>query len=53
MDNMRKNTVIEYAEFVNRVMIDTDLSQEDIKIGLCLLHELLTEIKQTDDIKLD
>ena len=36
-----KKTALECAEFVSRLMIDSDLSEKDVKIGLCLLHELL------------
>ena len=36
---------IEKAEFVNRLMIDAYLSEDDIKIGLCLLHDILLKMK--------
>ena len=32
---------IERAEFVSRLMIDAELSERDLKIGLCLLREIL------------
>ena len=42
MDKITKNYIkLECAEFVSRLMIDSDLSEKDVKIGLCLLHELL------------
>ncbi|WP_085247396.1 hypothetical protein [Gilliamella mensalis] len=40
---------LEQAEFVNKLMIDAELSEDDIKIGLCLLHELLLKIKSRND----
>ncbi|MWN89851.1 hypothetical protein GQ597_03885 [Gilliamella sp. Pra-s65] len=50
MDEITKNDIkLEQAEFVNRLMIDTELSEYDIKIGLCLLHELLLKIKNRND----
>lgn len=39
---------IEKAEFVNRLMIDAYLSEDDIKIGLCLLHDILLKMKNAD-----
>ncbi|MWN89880.1 hypothetical protein GQ597_04030 [Gilliamella sp. Pra-s65] len=36
-----KNVKLEQAELINRLMIDAELSNNDIKIGLCLLHEIL------------
>ena len=42
MDEITKNYIkLERAEFVSRLMIDSDLSEKNVKIGLCLLHELL------------
>ena len=42
MDEITKNYIkLERAEFVSRLMIDSNLSEKDVKIGLCLLHELL------------
>ena len=38
---------IERAEFVSRLMIDADLSERDLKIGLCLLHEILLRAMNT------
>lgn len=50
VDEITKNDIkLEQAEFVNRLMIDTELSEYDIKIGLCLLHELLLKIKNRND----
>ncbi|MCO6549586.1 MAG: hypothetical protein J6580_02770 [Gilliamella sp.] len=50
MDEITKNDIkLEQAEFVNRLMIDTELSEYDIKIGLCLLHELLLKVKNRND----
>jgi hypothetical protein len=38
---------LEQAEFLNRLMIDSEsLSQQDIKIGLCLLHDILINMKE-------
>ena len=36
-----KNVKLEQAELINRLMIDAELSNNDINIGLCLLHEIL------------
>ena len=44
---------IEQAEFINRLMIDAELSNNDVKIGLCLLYELLSLIKSNRDSKND
>ncbi|MCX8678630.1 hypothetical protein J3U22_03335 [Gilliamella sp. B2865] len=44
---------IEQAEFINRLMIDAELSNNDVKIGLCLLYELLSLIKNNNDSKND
>lgn len=42
MDELTTNDIkIERAEFVSRLMIDANLSERDVKIGLCLLHEIL------------
>ena len=50
MDRITINCIkLEQAEFVNRLMIDVQLTDKDIKIGLCLLHELLLKMQQ--DIK--
>jgi hypothetical protein len=50
MDQITINSIkLEQAEFVNRLMIDTELSEYDIKIGLCLLHELLLKIKNRNN----
>lgn len=46
---MQNDIKIEYAEFVNRLMIDAELSSADIKIGLCLLYELLLVIKKNSN----
>ncbi|WP_176700606.1 hypothetical protein [Gilliamella sp. App4-10] len=50
MDEIKKNDIkLEQAEFINKLMIDAELSENDIKIGLCLLHELLLKIKNRND----
>lgn len=42
MDKLTINDIkIERAEFISRLMIDAELSERDLKIGLCLLHEIL------------
>lgn len=35
---------LERAEFISRLMIDAELTENDVKIGLCLLHESLLDI---------
>ncbi|WP_158092430.1 hypothetical protein [Gilliamella sp. N-G2] len=48
MDELTINDIkIERAEFVSRLMIDADLSERDLKIGLCLLHEILLRSMNT------
>ncbi|MCX8587281.1 MULTISPECIES: hypothetical protein [unclassified Gilliamella] len=42
-----KNQIkLERAEFISRLMIDAELSQRDVQIGLCLLHESLLKIQK-------
>lgn len=49
MDQITINSIeIEQAELINRLMIDAPLSENDIKIGLCLLHEILIKMKDFD-----
>ncbi|WP_186278025.1 hypothetical protein [Gilliamella apicola] len=49
MDQITINSIkIEQAELINRLMIDAPLSENDIKVGLCLLHEILTKMKDFD-----
>lgn len=49
MDQLTINSIkLEQAEFINRLMIDAPLSENDVKIGLCLLHEILLEMKDSD-----
>jgi len=48
MDELTINDIkIERAEFVSRLMIDAELSERDLKIGLCLLHEILLRSMNT------
>lgn len=50
MDQITINSIkLEQAEFVNRLMIDAPLSENDVKIGLCLLHEILLKMKDADE----
>ncbi|WP_334323596.1 hypothetical protein [Gilliamella apicola] len=50
MDELTKNYIkIERAEFVSRLMIDAELSERDLKIGLCLLHEILLMLMNTQN----
>lgn len=46
MENIEQEIKLEQAEFLNRLMIDAELTENDIKIGLCLLHELLKRLQQ-------
>lgn len=49
MDQITINSIkIEQAELINRLMIDAPLSENDIKVGLCLLHEILIKMKDFD-----
>lgn len=49
MDQITINSIkIEQAELINRLMIDAPLSENDIKVGLCLLHEILIKMKNFD-----
>lgn len=48
MKELKQEIQLEQAEFINRLMIDTVLSENDIKIGLCLLHEILLKMKNAD-----
>lgn len=48
-DDTLKNVKLEQAEFINRLMIDAPLSENDIKVGLCLLHEILLKIKEAEN----
>lgn len=42
-----RDVKLEQAEFLNRLMIDSEsLSRQDIKIGLCLLHDILINMKE-------
>lgn len=50
MDQITINSIkIEQAELLNRLMIDATLSENDIKIGLCMLHEMLLKMKKSDE----
>lgn len=50
MDQITMNSIkIEQAELINRLMIDAPLSENDIKVGLCLLHEILINVKEIDN----
>lgn len=50
MDQLTINSIkLEQAEFINRLMIDAPLSENDIKVGLCLLHEILLKIKEVEN----
>lgn len=50
MDQITTNSIkLEQAEFINRLMIDAPLSENDIKVGLCLLHEILLKIKEAEN----
>lgn len=52
MDQITINSIkIEQAELLNRLMIDATLSENDIKIGLCMLHEMLLKMKESDNIQ--
>lgn len=52
MDQITINSIkIEQAELLNRLMIDATLSENDIKIGLCMLHEMLLKMKKSDNIQ--
>lgn len=52
MDQITINSIkLEQAEFLNKLMIDAELSKNDIKIGLCLLHEILLKMKDIDEIE--
>ncbi|OCF98850.1 hypothetical protein [Gilliamella sp. wkB308] len=47
-----KNQIkLERAEFISRLMIDAELSQRDVQIGLCLLHESLLKIQKNTEHK--
>jgi energy-converting hydrogenase A subunit M len=49
MDQITINSIkLEQAEFLNKLMIDAELSKNDIKIGLCLLHDILSKIKERE-----
>ena len=50
MDKLTINDIkIERAEFISRLMIDAELSEWDLKIGLCLLHEILLTSMNTQN----
>lgn len=50
MDQITTNSIkLEQAKFINRLMIDAPLSENDIKVGLCLLHEILLKIKEAEN----
>lgn len=50
MDQITINSIkIEQAELLNRLMIDATLSENDIKIGLCMLHEMLLKMKESNN----
>ncbi|WP_176702948.1 hypothetical protein [Gilliamella apicola] len=52
MDQITINSIkIEQAELLNRLMIDATLSENDTKIGLCMLHEMLLKMKENDNIQ--
>lgn len=53
MENINNDIKLEQAEFVNRLMIDAELTERDIKIGLCLLHEILLAMQEKSKIKQD
>lgn len=49
MDQITINSIkVEQAELLNRLMIDAPLSENDVKVGLCLLHEILIKMKEID-----
>ena len=43
---LKNEIVLERAEFISRLMIDSSLTQRDVQIGLCLLHESLLKIQK-------
>ena len=52
MDQITINSIkLEQAEFLNKLMIDAELSKNDMKIGLCLLHEILLKMKDIGKTK--
>lgn len=52
MDDITVNSIkLEQAEFINRLMIDSELSERDIEIGLCLLYEILSKMKENSEHK--
>lgn len=52
MDQITINSIkIEQAELLNRLLIDATLSENDTKIGLCMLHEMLLKMKKSDNIQ--
>lgn len=44
-NELRAQIGLERAEFISRLMIDAPLTQRDVQIGLCLLHESLIKIQ--------
>lgn len=52
MEQLTKTTInsirIEQAELLNRLLIDAPLSDNDIKIGLCMLHEIILKMVEGD-----
>lgn len=52
MDKIEINNAIklERVEFISRLMIDAELTENDVKIGLCLLHESLLDIIKKDPV---
>lgn len=52
MEQLTKTTInsirIEQAELLNRLLIDAPLSDNDIKIGLCMLHEIILKMTEGD-----
>lgn len=46
MKHLDQDIKLEQAEFLNRLMIDCELSQRDVKVGLCLLHDILINLKE-------
>lgn len=52
MEQLTKTTInsikIEQAELLNRLLIDAPLSDNDIKIGLCMLHEIILTMAEGD-----
>lgn len=46
MKELKQEIQLEQAEFINRILIDCELSERDVKIGLCILHQKLKQLIQ-------